>query len=287
MTRSDFEDRQKRRRERLIARAEKAEREAKAGQAAADRILDAIPFGQPILVGHHSEKRHRRDIERMDRGMRRAIEKREEAKDLRSRAGAVGTGGVSSDDPEVLAKLKGKLASLEAEQEGRKRLNSAWRKAGKPAPDESDGWTKVGELLGQTLEDLSPLRLEMAKRWSFQQGAPFPRYSMTNLSAEVRRVRERIEATEDARSTETKETDYGVCRIVENVEENRLQLVFQAKPDDETRGLLKRFGFRWSPTQGAWQRFLNPRARASALALVGALKGSDETKGGARDDSEA
>lgn len=33
-----------------------------------------IPFGQPILVGHHSEKRHRRDIDRIDRNMRAGTE---------------------------------------------------------------------------------------------------------------------------------------------------------------------------------------------------------------------
>ncbi|WP_132290495.1 DUF3560 domain-containing protein [Kribbella sp. VKM Ac-2568] len=40
-------------------------------RAARRQISDHIPLGQPILVGHHSERRHRRDIERMDRLMQR------------------------------------------------------------------------------------------------------------------------------------------------------------------------------------------------------------------------
>lgn len=38
------------------------------------KILDGIPMGQPILVGHHSEGRHRRDLARADNHMRKALE---------------------------------------------------------------------------------------------------------------------------------------------------------------------------------------------------------------------
>lgn len=36
-------------------------------------IADNIPLGQPILVGHHSEKHARKDAERIENGMRRAV----------------------------------------------------------------------------------------------------------------------------------------------------------------------------------------------------------------------
>lgn len=36
-------------------------------------IADNIPFGQPILVGHHSERRARRDAEKIDNGMRKSV----------------------------------------------------------------------------------------------------------------------------------------------------------------------------------------------------------------------
>ena len=51
----------------LDAKARRYEASSEAAQAAADRISDAIPFGQPILVGHHSEGRHRRDLDRIHR----------------------------------------------------------------------------------------------------------------------------------------------------------------------------------------------------------------------------
>lgn len=69
----------------LVDRAEaKAERledlsarklsEAESARKAVDAIADNIPFGQPILVGHHSEKHARKDAERIENGMRRAVD---------------------------------------------------------------------------------------------------------------------------------------------------------------------------------------------------------------------
>jgi hypothetical protein len=50
------------------------------------RIADMIPLGQPILVGHHSEGRHRRDLGRIHRHSDRAADAWDEAKDRESRA---------------------------------------------------------------------------------------------------------------------------------------------------------------------------------------------------------
>lgn len=45
-----------------------------------------IVFGQPILVGHHSERGHRRTIERADNAMRKSVEERDKAEVYASRA---------------------------------------------------------------------------------------------------------------------------------------------------------------------------------------------------------
>lgn len=41
------------------------------------------------------------------------------------------------------------------------------------------------------------------------------------------------------------------------------QLKFDGKPPQEQREILKKHGFRWSPTQEAWQRQLTPNAEYS------------------------
>ncbi len=52
----------------------------------ASKIGSAIPFGQPILVGHHSERRHRRDIERIHQNMSKSIEESGKAEYFKGRA---------------------------------------------------------------------------------------------------------------------------------------------------------------------------------------------------------
>lgn len=42
-------------------------------------MVSAIPMGQPILVGHHSERRHRNDLERSDNAMRKSLEEDKKA----------------------------------------------------------------------------------------------------------------------------------------------------------------------------------------------------------------
>lgn len=81
--------------ERAKAKAEKingyaANAEKRSGEAYKKANLSeeatGIPFGQPILVGHHSERRHRKVIERADNAMRKSIEEDEKAEVYKNRA---------------------------------------------------------------------------------------------------------------------------------------------------------------------------------------------------------
>jgi hypothetical protein len=53
-------------------------------------------------------------------------------------------------------------------------------------------------------------------------------------------------------------------RAEANEGENRLQLFFDDKPGEDQRRALKQNGFKWAPSQGAWQRQLNRNAIYSA-----------------------
>lgn len=65
--------------ERMADRQSKAEKESDRRYQTAHEISSHIPMGQPIMVGHHSEKRHRRDIEKIDTNMRKSIEASDKA----------------------------------------------------------------------------------------------------------------------------------------------------------------------------------------------------------------
>ena len=72
-----------------------------------------------------------------------------------------------------------------------------------------------------------------------------------------------------AQSAETTEEEFpGGVRLVDNVEDNRLQIFFPEIPSEAIRGELKSNGFRWSPTLGAWQRHRSNRATYLAKLML-------------------
>lgn len=71
-------------------------------------------FGQPILVGHHSEAKHRRDIKKMENAMEKSVGESNKADYYDSKVSTIENNSViSSDDPEAITKLEAKLKTLE------------------------------------------------------------------------------------------------------------------------------------------------------------------------------
>lgn len=66
-------DRAAERAERFEDYSAKRAREAESARQAAENISERFAFGQPILVGHHSERKARKDQERMHNAMSRAV----------------------------------------------------------------------------------------------------------------------------------------------------------------------------------------------------------------------
>jgi len=59
---------------------------------------------------------------------------------------------------------------------------------------------------------------------------------------------------------QAKEYEVNGVKVLHNVEQNRLQLLFDGKPDADMITKLKSRGFKWSPRNMAWQRQLTPNA---------------------------
>ena len=256
-----YEQKRAERIERMRARALDLRTEADGRFETARKIGDMIPFGQPILVGHHSERRHRRDLDRIDANMRKAVEAAKEAAQLDRRADAAESNrAVSSDDPEAAAKLRAKVAELEAVCAKMVAANKLVRRKA-PA-------SEIAAVLG--CDEATAAKLyepDFCGRLGF---APF---EMTNARAEIRRVRARLEEIERRASAPAPEPiALGDVRIEEA--DNRVRVFFPGKPDDATRTALKSRGFRWSPTVGAWQRHASPGAWFDAKAIVDAKGGA-------------
>jgi hypothetical protein len=98
---ADREQRADARADRCTERAGKAAARSEAAMDGVHRIGDGIPFGQPILVGHHSEGRARRDQARMEAGMRRSVDEADKARELADRAHAAVANVEHRTDPRV------------------------------------------------------------------------------------------------------------------------------------------------------------------------------------------
>jgi len=197
--------------------------------------LNAIPFGQPILVGHHSEKRDRAYRSRATGKIDKSVEERNKADYYESKAENIGKGGISSDDPEAIAKLKIKLAQREDSQKDMKEQNAEAR--------------------------------------ALKTEKPFETYQLSNNNANIRTIKLRIKRLSKQYNMEERE-DIKVDGFVltENKEDNRIRFIFDGKPEEEVRTILKSNGFRWSPYNKAWQRMLNNNGRYATKRVINLLK---------------
>lgn len=71
---------------RLSERAEREEGKSEDRRATVEQISSGIPFGQPILLGHHSQRCAERDAQRIHRNMAAAIEHEDRARHARHQA---------------------------------------------------------------------------------------------------------------------------------------------------------------------------------------------------------
>lgn len=255
----DFHERKQRRIDNAERLAEKNRQESTSRYKAAGAIGDMIPFGQPILVGHHSEKRHRRDIERIDNNMRKSVEASNKAKYYDEKAEAIASNNaISSDDPEALQKLRAKLEDLTKWQEFMKAANKILRN--KKLGDAE----RVEQLMAMNCPESAAMKLllpDFANRIGFS-------YQLTNNNGNMKRIADRIKRLESIEKLVTQEITIGPVKLVQNVEANRMQILFPDKPSEEVRKELKSHGFRWSPMEGAWQRHISNAAQYYAKQIV-------------------
>ena len=129
--RNDYEERKKRRIERYNELSKKAQERSKEYEnSIANRILEMTP-GQPILIGHHSEKKTRKLHEKANNDIKKSIEFNEKSKYYSDRAkSAENSKAIYGDDPKAIEKLEEKLERLENQRNSIKaREHESWELA--------------------------------------------------------------------------------------------------------------------------------------------------------------
>ncbi|WP_432008803.1 DUF3560 domain-containing protein [Streptomyces bacillaris] len=114
---ADRTERAEARAERFEGYADNAATSSNTAHAAAKQIADGIPLGQPIIVGHHSEGRARRDAARIDTNMRRSISDAKRADYWQNRAEAAGRYEQHRNDPQRTLRRLEKLRAELRQQE--------------------------------------------------------------------------------------------------------------------------------------------------------------------------
>lgn len=257
---SDFEESQARKKERFSELSKKNKVKAEDYYRESREAIEHIPFGQPILVGHHSESKHRNAISKANKKMDMSVEANKKSQYYQSKSLTVGVSGIASDDPMALQKLKDKLISLVENQEIMKLANKQYQ---------AGGWPAV-IVLSQELKDEL---IKNQERFSLK-GKPFASYSLSNNSSEIRRIKSRIEQIENIQNSEPIEFENDEFRL--GVDEGRIYIeFFQGKPSDECRLIIKSKAFRWSRHNTRWQRKVTNNAFYAAKRLLGELEQLD------------
>ncbi len=127
-------ERQEQRAERFEDLSDKRLQEAERVHEAVSELANGIPLGQPILVGHHSERRARKDAEKIKSGMRKAVSCWETAKYWEQRAKGALHHAKYKELPAVRARrIKGIEADRRKQEKNKKETESLlafWSKPG-------------------------------------------------------------------------------------------------------------------------------------------------------------
>lgn len=168
---------------------------------------------------------------------------------------------IKSDDERAIEKLEEKLEDMKKLQEDMKAANKALR-----LKDKEAGNDQLREM-GYSEESIEELR-----KPDYLGRVGYPNFQLSNNNANIHRVEERLKRLKAVKEKGSSEQEYKTFKVVENTEAMRYQIIFDGKPDAEIRTLLKSNGFKWAPSQEAWQRQITSNGKWALKKVVEKLK---------------
>lgn len=163
---------------------------------------------------------------------------------------------IKSDDINAIEKLEKKIEEKKNLQEEMKLRNSYFKKN-----------KTMKDYPGITEEQAAKMDQDIANGVFYKDRAYAP-YELQNNNQEIHRLEKRLDNLKNEKNSESFATQNEVCEIVENVEQMRIQLKFENKPEPEERDILKSHAFKWSPRNNVWQRMLNNNGRYAAAEVM-------------------
>lgn len=159
-----------------------------------------------------------------------------------------------------IERLQEKVDTLQRLQDMMKAANKVCRSTKLAEVEKVDELVALGFTEKQANQLIAPV-----ESWQVVGFAP---YQLTNNLAKIKDAQARIaRLTRIAQSSDRELEVNGVMVQVCNNEE-RLRLCYNGKPDTPTITMLKQCGFKWSPTNKAWQRQLTDNAYYAASHVL-------------------
>lgn len=152
-----------------------------------------------------------------------------------------------------VALMKQNLKKLEDHQEDMKAANKIIRK-------------KITEE--ERVDQLEKMGVKAGMGKLLIETGGYETYQLTNNNANIKRMKDRVVDMEKKESTPTSTTKFSGGEIIDNNQADWVQIFFDEKPDAEMRGKLKGSGWRWSPSNVAWQRKRTNAALHSAQQIT-------------------
>jgi len=172
---------------------------------------------------------------------------------------SIGTGPIDPADPHARELLEDRLQSLQNRLDTGKAMNAHYRKH-----------KTMKGFQGLTDEKASKMDASIASAPPFAQ-TPLPDFELASLRGKIKRVQEnlaKLDSLEEHKDDAANTLKFDGGKIFLNMEANRLQILFDEIPDEDTRAALKSHGFKWSRKNEAWQRQLTRNAVYDAKRIL-------------------
>ena len=189
---------------------------------------------------------------------------------------------IDNTDPYAVEKISGKIKYLEDTHEVTLLYNKICKQNGLAnvtwADRTDEEKAKRKEVLAQTVKEARGKGYSDA---AIREGINSP--FIANQTAELRRNKQRLEELQKRQEVIAEKqnaensgeagknsgrVDFDGGYIYENPELDRIQIIYDSKPERDVIDKLKHNGFRWSPSQGAWQRQLNRNGRMAVNRIM-------------------
>lgn len=155
---------------------------------------------------------------------------------------------IMSGDSDAIERLEEKIQAEESLQETCKVANKILRAKNQTKED------KILEMVALGLSEKAALAMFEPDCFG---NLGVPGYEIRNRNANIRRLKQRLEKIKRAKSIEDKVIEGSEIKVEISHADNRVRIFFPGKPGRDEREEMKKNGFRWTPSLGCWQAYVN------------------------------